>query len=585
MMHSRTIYSIALLLVASCGVSDPSPDRTPEQKTASLLPSGYLHTNGNQIVDGGGSPVRLACAGYLGPTRGDIAGDMTGMASAGINCLRYPWFNGTMQSDLAMLDQIVPAASAAGIKVILDHHGNEVPGPNNGWLPYPCNGLPFDSGAGTNGTDDCGDTGTVDESRYVNDWVTMAQHFAGNATVIGVDLTNEPHLAPTYWQTGGGGATWGDGGPTDIRRVYSEVGNAIESADPGLLLICEGPFAFSGVLYNGQTAAISGVADLTLAASMPVSVNVPDEVVYSVHNYPSTIGGATADSGSLEIQSMNQAWGYLVSQNIAPVWIGEMGASLDGLGPDSANGGLADEQAWASTLVPYLNGQDGAQGGPTFSGNQQPIGTDWWAWGNLDGEAPDGTLLDDGKLRPEQYAVYGQLQFTGAATSCQSSPDPTIVTTVGPTICDGAGNTWALNSDGTIALDGGAAPYSANVIELAYVAGVLWQENADHLWWQYSNGGWSPSAGTSTAPVCTPSANDTTVTTTGPVICDAAGNTWALASDGTIALDGGAAPYSANVIELAYVGGVVWQENASQLWWAYQSGGWSPTDGTSTPPL
>jgi endoglucanase len=586
MMDSPIAKSLALILFAGCGASEPTLDEAPQAQIASLLPQGYLSTSGNQIVDENGSAVRLACAGYNSPS-GDIDGDVAGMANAGFNCLRYPWFNGTMQSDIALLDQIVPAATAHGVKVILDHHGNEVPGPNNGWLPYPCNGLPFDSGAGTNGTDDCGDTGTVDETRYVNDWVTMAQHFAGNSTVIGVDLTNEPHLAPTYWQDGGG-ATWGDGGATDIRRIYSEVGSAIQAVDPGLLLIAEGPFAFSGTLYNGQIAAISGVADLTLAASEPLTVTVPNKVVYSIHNYPSSIGGSTADSGAIEVESMNQAWGYLVSQNIAPVWIGEMGASLDG-DADSGNGNLADEQAWAATMVAYLNGQDGGQGGPTFSGNDQPIGTDWWAWGNFDGESPDGTLADDGSLRPEQYAVYSQLQFAGSTVTnptCQASANRTLVTTVGPTICDSAGNTWSLNGDGTIELDGGQAPYSANVIELAYVDGVVWQENASNLWWEYQNGGWTPTDGTSSSPLgCTASANDTTVTTAGPTICDSAGNTWGLNSDGTISLDGGLAPYSANVIELAYVGGVVWQENTSQLWWEYQNGSWAPADGTSTAPL
>ncbi|HWE31500.1 MAG TPA: hypothetical protein VHB97_26045 [Polyangia bacterium] len=39
------------------------------------------------------------------------------------------------------------------------------------------------------------------------------------------------------------------------------------------------------------------------------------------------------------------------------------------------------------------------------------------------------------------------------------------------------------------------------------------------------------------------------------------------------------------MIELAYVNGSIWQENASQLWWQYVGGGWSPSDGTSVSPL
>ena len=75
---------------------------------------------------------------------------------------------------------------------------------------------------------------------------------------------------------------------------------------------------------------------------------------------------------------MNQLWGYLLTQDFSPVFIGEMGGSLDGT-DDSSGANLADEQAWASTLVAYANGK--AAGGPTLSGNQQGISTDWWAWG------------------------------------------------------------------------------------------------------------------------------------------------------------------------------------------------------------
>jgi hypothetical protein len=123
---------------------------------------------GQQLpVDGGGNPVRLACVGYAYPV--NINADIAGMVAAGFNCLRYPLYNGTLAQNLAVADQIVAAASQVGLKVILDHHGDEILGPNNGYLPYPCNGLPFDKGPGSNGTDGCGDVGTVTVLRYVAD--------------------------------------------------------------------------------------------------------------------------------------------------------------------------------------------------------------------------------------------------------------------------------------------------------------------------------------------------------------------------------------------------------------------------------
>jgi hypothetical protein len=44
---------------------------------------------------------------------------------------------------------------------------------------------------------------------------------------------------------------------------------------------------------------------------------------------------------------------------------------------------------------------------------------------------------------------------------------------------------------------------------------------------------------------------------------------------------------TANVTELAYVNGKVWQENSSNLWWdkAKPTDAWLPADGTSTSPL
>jgi endoglucanase len=41
----------------------------------------------------------------------------------------------------------------------------------------------------------------------------------------------------------------------------------------------------------------------------------------------------------------------------------------------------------------------------------QAVSTDWWAWGYLAGQNPDGTLESDWKTpRPEQEAVYSKLR-------------------------------------------------------------------------------------------------------------------------------------------------------------------------------
>lgn len=503
-LKSRIIVCLAAMTLLICGARQTAA----AANGASMLPSGYLSTNGNQIVDANGNPVRLACVGIFdwsseGSTT--LAGDFAGLAAAGFNCVRYPWYDQTLTNDLATVDQMVTAANQYGVKIILDHHANEATvnanGTDNG-PAYPCNGLWYDAG-GSNPVPGC-PAGNYTSAQVVADWQTVAQHYAGNSTVIGFDLQNEPHLDPSYWSVGPGGSTWGSGGATDIRLYYSNAAAAIQVVNPGVLIICEGVGNATSNLFNGQVP-IGGGWDLTLAASNPVTSQIAHKLVYSEHNYPAAIAGVTPS-----IQAMNQTWGFLVSQNLYPVFVGEMGGSLDGSN-DSSGANLAAEQAWANTLAAYLNGEDGAQGGPTFSGNQQGVSTDWWAWGYLRGESPDGTLTSASQtsLNAGQYAIYSQLQFhpvaaavaVTAASSCTTSPNDSVITTVGPILCDASGNRWALTSAGTITVNGAAAGYSSGVIELAFVGGSIWQENSAKLWWQYVNGAWSPGPGTSTSPL------------------------------------------------------------------------------------
>src|SRR5579859_770966 len=71
-----------------------------------LLPAGYLTTAGSQITDLTGHRARLACVGYQPGASANIAADVQGMAAAGFNCLRYPWFDATLAANLAVADQI-----------------------------------------------------------------------------------------------------------------------------------------------------------------------------------------------------------------------------------------------------------------------------------------------------------------------------------------------------------------------------------------------------------------------------------------------------------------------------------------------
>lgn len=341
-----------------------------------LLPCGMFHTAGSQVVDQQGRPVRLVCAGWFGDLPNYDA-QMLALTVAGFNCVRVSFFNASIDRDLAMIDQTAAAAAKVGVRVIVNNHANEGQG---NCVSQQANGLWFDSGPGSDGTDGCGSPGTVTAAKFQADWVRVAQHYSGNQTVVGFDLWNEPLEMP-------GGSQWGGGGPTDIHAMYQTVGNAVEAADPGALIICEGPIAWQP-LYN---------ADLTHVAGIPVVLSSPGHVVYSVHLYPSDIGGEPFDSGSQYVQVLTQAFGYLITQNIAPVWIGEIGASMNS----------QDDQAWAATVAPYINGK--AQGGLVVPAGGQPPGVDWWVWDCDPGGSPVGALQSDlATVWPNQAAVFSQ---------------------------------------------------------------------------------------------------------------------------------------------------------------------------------
>jgi endoglucanase len=387
---------------ASNAISSAYPD--PENH---LLSPGFLSTSGNQIVDSAGHPQRLACAGYNEPSP-DIAADLAGMKKAGFNCARYPFDEAALSKTFPVMDAIVAEAARLGLKVIFDHHVDDSEELCGGQQE---NGLWFDVGEGTDNTDACAfvgvHKGTITREKFKADWVEVARHFAGNTTVIGFDLDNEPLVLGSHATP----ITWGSGGPTDILKMFEEVGSAIEAADPGVLIIGECPVNYSGRLLDGSPEGTKGIMDCSAARSKPVMLDPPaPKFVYSIHDYPN-IGPANEGPS---VADRNAAWGFLEIENIAPVWIGEMGASLDKVDFDTAT--VKQQGAWVEALVAYINGE--APGGPRFAGSQLPFGTDWWAWGDLTGQTPDGTL-DGNRLRPAQRAEYSRLRFNNPAKASE----------------------------------------------------------------------------------------------------------------------------------------------------------------------
>ncbi|MDQ2739311.1 MAG: hypothetical protein M3Y35_12025, partial [Actinomycetota bacterium] len=194
---------------------------------------------------------------------------------------------------------------------------------------------------------------------------------------------------------------------------------------------------------------------------------------------------------------------------------------------------------------------------------------------------------------PTNGTSANPLPATGGGSGSKTSANDTVVKAgSGGTIVDAAGNKWSGTSAGQVAVNGVTDQTTAKVAELAYVNGAVWQENSGALWWSKTSPGaaWSPASGTATSPLPAPvktSANDTVVMAgSAGAIIDASNNKWTI-NNGQVAVNGASDASTANVSELAYVNGSVWQENAGKLWWGKTSPSapWSPTNGTSTSPL
>jgi hypothetical protein len=194
----------------------------------------------------------------------------------------------------------------------------------------------------------------------------LAQRYAGNPTVIGADLGNEPH----------GPATWGDGGANDWRLAAQRAGNAILAVNPNWLIIVEG-------IETTSAGSDWWGGNLSNAAAFPVQLNLPGHVVYSPHDYPASVFPQSWFSAPNYPNNLpavwDKFWGYLYRQNVAPMLLGEFGSKLQ----------TTSDQQWLSQLVAYLGGGSGG-----LPAGGQGISWTWWSWNPNSGDT-GGILNDD----------------------------------------------------------------------------------------------------------------------------------------------------------------------------------------------
>ncbi|MBP5938861.1 cellulase family glycosylhydrolase [Streptomyces acidiscabies] len=363
----RALCAVVAALLLPLGLAVAQPARAAEAPGA-----GYWHTSGRQILDSAGQPVRVAGINWFGFETGnyvvhglwsrDYKSMIDQMKSLGYNTIRIPYSDDIFKSStvpnsidfssgknadlqglnsLGVLDKLVSYAGRDGLRVILDRHRPDSGGQSALWY-----------------------TAAVPEPTWIANLKSLASRYAGNPAVVGIDLHNEPH-DPACWGCGDTATDW--------RLAAQRAGNAVLSVNPDLLIFVEGIQTVNGVSgwWGGNLMGV---------AQYPVQLSVPNRLVYSAHDYATSVAQQSWFSDPTFPNNMpgiwDKYWGYIFKQNIAPVWVGEFGTTLQ----------ASVDQKWLAALVSYLRSTS-ANGADSFHWT-------FWSWNPNSGDT-GGILKDD----------------------------------------------------------------------------------------------------------------------------------------------------------------------------------------------
>ncbi|HEY8684303.1 MAG TPA: beta-galactosidase [Chloroflexota bacterium] len=386
-------------------LSEAPPTSTPA--------TDYWHTAGNRIVDSANRPVRIAAANWFGGEnrffvpagldKQSLDSIVARVKQLGLNAIRLPFSNQMVEENpvvtahldanpdlqglhaLDIMDRIIAAAGRQGIRVILDDGRSSV-----GTQPEP-NGLWY--------------TSSFPESVWLADWEALTRRYAGNATVIGADVRNEPHTAPpgpwsisTYLHQG---ATWGpykgiENPATDWRLAAERVGDAILAINPRLLIFVEGIQQYPNPTWTDGIESYWWGGILYPAKQYPVVLDVPHQLVYSPHEYGPLKWQMPFFGPKMTYQSLaavwDAHWGFLEKPSAgageAPIFIGEFGTC--GTQPSCFEDAAAGSQGlWFSYFMRYLK-------------EHPEIGWSYWA---LNGTSHLGDPMHDYLLKPDWKSI------------------------------------------------------------------------------------------------------------------------------------------------------------------------------------
>jgi len=337
--HQPPPYSPAL------PASTMAPSDSSDSSSAPDLFRPPLRTKGRYILDADDKRFKLAAVNWYGSSdelfvpsgldkqsRQHIA---RLIRSIGFNSVRMPYSDEMVMKNPLVADALlaanpdlhgqraldifvacVEALTEAGLAVIINDH-----------ITYArwCDGMSLCDAAWYNDNlPRC--RVRLTEARWMQNWERVMARFVANPRVVGCDLRNEVR---GIWGT----MTW-----NMWATAAEKCGRRLQKMSRDWLIIVEG---------------VSSANDISGARKRPVVLDVPDHVVYSSHVYAWS-GWGQMDPYSRRsypsfVLAMYRNWGYLLQEDIAPVWVGEMGAP--------AHPGKGDAHYWRN-LLQYCDEMD-----------------------------------------------------------------------------------------------------------------------------------------------------------------------------------------------------------------------------------
>lgn len=302
-----------------------------------------------QIKDTGFNVVRLPFSDFIIDASKDRDADyLLGALDITINNQINSDLNANM-TPLDLLDRIIDHARSIGLKIILDNHSR---GPDK----YLVEGHWV--------------TPEYPESKWISNWVWMAERYKDNDAVVALDLNNEPHFEAS-WDSPTASDNW--------NSAAERCAAQIQTVNPNALIIIEGVEG----KYHGAPRVekywwggyLKGVHDA------PIVIPIQNKLVYSPHEYGPEVYLQPWFRDYRFPNNLPYIWedrfGFIYHQNIGHLFVGEFGIKHN-----SDPGTISAAEKWFDDFVKYM------------ADRREGFSWTYWAWNPNSGDT-GGILTKD----------------------------------------------------------------------------------------------------------------------------------------------------------------------------------------------